>query len=190
MNLVGKIFIVLIFVMSLVFMSFAVVVYATHRNWKAVVERSESEADKTGKPLGLEHLVKNYENRNQELEDEKQELEAEVEAEKHARQQALAKLETLYDQLKDQHDELEEAYANLVRERRDAQAALNSIQVVLGHLRTEIAGLRTNTSQAESDRDAHFQQVLKLTDELHQLVNEKERLIARQRTLAQDLAKA
>ena len=39
MNLVGKIFIVLILVMSLVFMSFAVVVYATHHNWKEVATR-------------------------------------------------------------------------------------------------------------------------------------------------------
>ena len=50
MNLVGKIFTVLIFVMSLVFMSFAVVVYATHRNWKEVVERPEDEVG-PGKPL-------------------------------------------------------------------------------------------------------------------------------------------
>ncbi len=34
MNLVGKIFTVLIFVMSLVFMAFTVMVYATHVNWQ------------------------------------------------------------------------------------------------------------------------------------------------------------
>ena len=43
MNLVGKIFIVLIFVMSLVFMAFSMAVYATHRNWREVV---------VGKPKG------------------------------------------------------------------------------------------------------------------------------------------
>ncbi len=189
MNLVGKIFTVLIFVMSLVFMSFAVVVYATHRNWKEVVERPEDEVG-PGKPLGLEHLVKNLQTRKQELEDEKTELEGEVEAERKARDQAVAKLESKYDQLKDLHDELEEAYAKLVQERRDAQSALNSIQIVLGHLRKEIDTLRVNTAEAEKDRDGHFQQVLKLTDELHQLINEKERLVARQNTLAADLAQA
>jgi hypothetical protein len=42
MNLVGKIFVVLILVMSLVFMGFAVAVYATHKNWRDAIERTES----------------------------------------------------------------------------------------------------------------------------------------------------
>jgi len=189
MNLVGKIFTVLIFVMSLVFMSFAVVIYATHRNWKAVVERPEAEVGPRT-PLGLKYQVEKLQTRNQELEDQKSELEMEVEKERLNRDQAVAKVESKYVELKDQHDELEDAYAKLVQERRDAQSALNSIQIVLGHLRKEIDTLRVNTSEAEADRDGHFKQVLKLTDELHQLVNEKERLVARQRTLAADLAQA
>ena len=38
MNLLGKIFVVLIIVMSLVFMTLALAVYATHKNWKDIVE--------------------------------------------------------------------------------------------------------------------------------------------------------
>ncbi len=38
MNLVGKIFTVLILVMSVVFASCVVAVYATHKNWMAVVD--------------------------------------------------------------------------------------------------------------------------------------------------------
>lgn len=41
MNLVGKIFVLLIFIMSLVFMSTAVMVYATHRNWKEESTRAK-----------------------------------------------------------------------------------------------------------------------------------------------------
>ena len=37
MNLVGKIFTVLIFVMSIFFMTMALMVYATHKNWRDVV---------------------------------------------------------------------------------------------------------------------------------------------------------
>ena len=37
MTLVGKIFTMLIFVMSILFMAFAVMVFATHRNWKEYV---------------------------------------------------------------------------------------------------------------------------------------------------------
>ena len=37
MNLVGKIFVVIICVMSIFFMGLTVAVYATHRNWREVV---------------------------------------------------------------------------------------------------------------------------------------------------------
>ena len=38
MNLLGKIFVVVITVMSVVFMTLALAVYATHKNWKDIVE--------------------------------------------------------------------------------------------------------------------------------------------------------
>ena len=41
MNLVGKILVVLILVMSLVWMSWAVMVYATHQNWKEEITRTD-----------------------------------------------------------------------------------------------------------------------------------------------------
>ena len=63
MTLLGKIFTVLIMVMSVVFMSFSIVVYATHTNWK-----SEAEALKTNLDQQLE--------RNRQLEERKQRLDA------------------------------------------------------------------------------------------------------------------
>ena len=35
MNILGKIFVFAVFIMSLVFMSFAVAIFASHTNWKA-----------------------------------------------------------------------------------------------------------------------------------------------------------
>ncbi len=174
MNLVGKIFVVLILVMSLVFMAFSVAVYATRENWREVAMRPASEAG-PDKPLGLTHLVKKQEIQIRELRDQKITLEGEIAAQCKAHDQAVAKFDSKYGQLRDQFDELETACAKLGQERRDAQSALNSIQVVLGHLRKEIDTLRKNTAEAEKDRDAHFKQVLKLTDELHQLIDERQR---------------
>jgi hypothetical protein len=34
MNIIGKIFVFAVFVMSLVFMSFAVAIYSSHTNWE------------------------------------------------------------------------------------------------------------------------------------------------------------
>ena len=73
MNLVGKIFVVLIAVMCLVFMSFAMAVYATHKNWKDVVENPDN---------GLNKQLKDQDARNKELTAEKDKLTAELERRK------------------------------------------------------------------------------------------------------------
>ena len=39
MDILGKIFVFAVFIMSLVFMSFAVAIFASHTNWKAEAER-------------------------------------------------------------------------------------------------------------------------------------------------------
>ena len=54
MTLVGKIFTVLIFVMSIVFMSFSVMVFATHKNWKEHATNTDTAG---GKKLGLEQQL-------------------------------------------------------------------------------------------------------------------------------------
>ena len=97
MNLVGKIFTVLIFVMSLVFASFAVAVYATHKNWK---ERVDNPKAVTGKPLGLKFQLQEREAKNQNLREERDKVKRELENEEEARRQAVAKLETERNELK------------------------------------------------------------------------------------------
>ena len=70
MNLVGKIFTVLIFVMSLVFMTFAIMVYATQKNWKLVVDNSQ---DTVERPLGLsQRLIRR--GRHEKLSEENKEV--------------------------------------------------------------------------------------------------------------------
>ena len=68
MNLVGKILTVLIFVMSLVFMSFTVAVYSTHRNWRDEVMTPDT---------GLKAKLDKSRSRNTQLQDEKLKLEEE-----------------------------------------------------------------------------------------------------------------
>ena len=50
MNLMGKILVVLILVFSMVFMGITLAVYATHTNWRLVVDNENASA---GQPLGL-----------------------------------------------------------------------------------------------------------------------------------------
>ena len=50
--------------------------------------------------------------------------------------------------------------------------------------------MRQKEQQAQADRDSHFKEVQRLTDELHDRVNELSTLKERSRTLSADLAKA
>jgi len=189
MTLVGKIFTVLIFVMSLVFMCFAVSVYATHRNWRDVVLRTAEETT-AGEEVGLKIQLEDERVRNQELRDQRDKLDAEVEAERKAKDQAVGKLESEYGLLKGQHTELQKQYAELVEERRKAVAAMNAMQLTLKSLRDEVGKLRVDVAEAQQDRDKHYKRVVQLTDELHQSINERERLKKYELELAADLKEA
>ena len=73
MNLVGKIFVVLILILSVLFMAFAMAVYATHKNWREVVLNEQASAEK---PLGLAPQLRNVQARNKELNDQIEQAQA------------------------------------------------------------------------------------------------------------------
>ena len=64
MNLVGKIFVVLTLVLSLVLMSLTVVVYMTQVNWMRMANNTDPQ---NGYPLGLIQQLENCQKENQEL---------------------------------------------------------------------------------------------------------------------------
>lgn len=185
MNLVGKIFIVLIFIMSLVFMSFVVAVYATHTNWRDVVMNTASD-----KPLGLKPQLDQAKTKNEELNAQLDKLKQSAETEKKARLEQLAKLETENRTLKDERDQQLKDQATLEQKVRETVAAMEATQKAAAALRTEVDGLREEIRKVQKDRDEQFQQVVKLTDDLHQNVNELKTVQARAQTLAADYAKA
>jgi len=189
MNLVGKIFIVLIFVMSLVFMSFVVAVYATHQNWREVVLRPESEV-KPGMELGLKFQLENARERNQQLKNQLEKLTGELAFEKAAKRQALTKLETENDELIRRRDNQEKELARLNQDCRDLVATTKATQDAERALRQEVLDLRNEIRQAQADRDGHFGEVVRLTDELHQGAMQLKSLNARNLGLVDDLAKA
>lgn len=177
MNFIGKILVVLIFVMSVVFMSFAVAVYGTHQNWKA-----ESEKQK-----GLVDIART---KLDEAEAEKKKLDAELTQVISAREQALAKLETERVQLAAQRDEVVKERDALLVKDKEAVVALKAAQQNLERLTGEVEGLRTEIRTAQGERDKQFAQVVELTDQIHQAQGEVTRLTERGLQLAQQLASA
>ena len=189
MNLVGKIFTVLVLVMSLIFMAFSLAVYATHKNWRMVVLNPKEEAT-AEHPPGLLHKLNDSMAETQRLEEQLNKVETDLEEERSAQRQALAKLENENDELQRHREQSEKKYADLIQEKSDAVAGINAAHETLGKLREEVEKLRVSIREARKDRSDHFQQVLQTTDKLHQSVNELKRLKKRQADLAADLAKA
>ena len=68
MNLVGKIFVVFIFVMACVFMAFAMAVYTAQRNWRDEVMRPQNEVA-GNKELGLKYQLETVQARQRRAED-------------------------------------------------------------------------------------------------------------------------
>ena len=188
MNLVGKIFVVLIFVMSLVFMGLAMAVYATHRNWREVVILTP-EAARGGQEVGLKFQLMDEKTRNEELRSKIETIQRDIATEREAKTQSLTKLESERRELLKERRDLEAGYAALEKEKRDSVAAMNATQKNATDFRKELEDLRTQLIEAQQDRDKHFKELVRLTDELHSTVNEKELLRKRAEDVARDLAK-
>jgi multidrug efflux pump subunit AcrA (membrane-fusion protein) len=187
MNLVGKIFVVLILVMSVVFMAFAMSVYATHRNWREMVMNEQPSVDK---PMGLSHRLKDEQTRNKELTEQLDKLNQQLESEKAAKTQAVAKLENELKVSEGELKSLKTAQSELDKAQRDAIAAMTATQANATRDRKEVETQRGSLDDARKDRDAHFKEVTRLTEELNQAVNEKDLLKKRTTELSKDLAKA
>lgn len=189
MNLVGKILTVLILVMSLVFMSFAVAVYATHKSWKEVVTRPKEDAG-PGKPVGLQHQLEESEARNEQLKDQHAQLQRKLDEQKTDALQVRGKLETQLDLRNQELAEKEESLSKHREDLRQAVASTKAAHETLETIRAEVDQLRKDIEEANVARDANFKEVVRLTDEMHQAVNELKRLKERNQQLVAELAKA
>lgn len=189
MTLLGKIFTVLIFIQSLVFMSFAVAVYATHKNWRDVVMRERDEV-KQGEEVGLVFQLEDAEKRYEDKDAEKRKVENQLAMEKAARRQALATLEARDRQLRERLAASEERNAQLVQSERLAVAAMDASQRNVIAIKDEVVGLRDRIRTVALDRDAQFQRVAALTDQVHGARTIRARLEERRDQLSGELAKA
>lgn len=182
MNLVGKIFVVLILVMSIVFMSFAIATYATHRNWRDVVMGTAARNNEDG----LKFKLQATENRAKELEASRLRLETQLANEVSSRLRAVAALETERDNANKETNRLTGEINRLNKDVADAVNAMGLTQDTLKKLREQMAVLQEQTDTARLDRDEKFKEVVKLTDEVAQATGELSRLDQTNKKLVQD----
>jgi len=161
MTLVGKIFTVLIFVMSIVFMSFSVMVFATHKNWKEYV---------TNPTTGLQKQLDLAKQAKSDADAQIASLKENLRNEQAARAAAIGVLTArnvrLESDLSAKQAELETTSTNLTTVSATAQQA----QSRLSSLEDEVSKLRGDLRKTEEDLEGQVLSVVKLTDDLNQAV--------------------
>ena len=181
MNLVGKIFSFTIFMASLIFMAFAVAVYATHKNWKDVVENPQT---------GLKAQIEKRKAEYAELQTQRDALAKRLSEEETEKKKALAELATTSKSKEEAVKSLTQERDDLDKKQQEAVAAMTAAQQNLDKLTKEVEVLREDIKNTQGERDKQFAQVVKLTDENHQAKNASTRLTERMQQLQQQLATA
>src|SRR6476659_1384288 len=154
MNWLGKVFVVVILIMSLVIMGLALAVYATHKNWQQVsldLNKKLQAAQADNAKLQTEH--------NRRVED--------LEREKTIAEQQAAKLDAERVALVDRYAQAQTELEGLRQNQRDHIAAVASTQKINEALAADVTDLRTRIRKTIEDRDSLFKRALDATEELH-----------------------
>lgn len=159
MNWIGKVFVVVILILSLVFMGLSMAVYATHKNWKQVADKLNDDLTKAKSKIESDEST-----HNRKVE--------ELEREKTSAEQQAVKLEAERVSLAERNVQMQTELDGLKQNQRDHIAAVASTQELNKGLATEVGGLRDTIRKAQLARDSLFKQALDATEELHQAANE------------------
>ncbi len=185
MTLLGKIFTGLILVMSVLFLGFAIAVYATHVNWRKLASNPSPAA---GEQLGLQQQVERQTEINRQLKEQQENLLAAINLEQAARRMALAALETKLRARTEQLEGVQQQLEKLIATEGTTAGALVTAQNELTAITEEVKNLRDTVRAAQQDADAKFAQLVKMSDELNQMRITKSELEARQQPLQDSLA--
>ncbi|MCA9215723.1 MAG: hypothetical protein KDB27_21810 [Planctomycetales bacterium] len=177
MNLIGKIFIVLIAVMSIFFMALAMAVYSTHQNWKTMAQ-AEQERHRT------------LQRENDELAAKNQQLLDTAAIERAARTKAIATSETRLLQSQQQLQQARTQLNTLQEEHNTAIKSVSLAQSQLEQLKGQITTLRDTITKAQNDRDDQFARVRELTDLINQAEGTKAALERRLQQLTDQYSQA
>lgn len=187
MNLVGKIFVVLILVASTVFMTMGLMVYATHQNWYELVMGKNGQGTDPKSYRG--ELAAAYA--------EQAKLRGEIEkltnlnaAFKAEHIQNVAKLESERDLLTSRENALTSQVAAAVAKSAQEAQALDASQKNLTSLRMENEGLRKDIRDANMKTDEQLKKATEKEDQLNIANGQLADLKKRNEQLAADFAKA
>ena len=156
MNAVGRIFIVLIFIMSLIFMSFTVAVYSVSNNWKATADKLKGD------------LTKAQSDRSR-LENEKKELEKNCDELLTAKGNEIAGLHAQLLQFQTDNTMQQEDLVRLQNAINIATQTIKTTHESLQVAQAEQTTLRNEFRKTQLDWNDLLTDFIKKTDEAHDL---------------------
>ena len=180
MNFLGKMLTVMILVMSIVFMTFSVMVFATHKNWRLAALNPKATEKME---LGLKPQLEQARQENAALKAEMLQFLSQFEAERAARAYALAGLQTKLTQLEQQIQQKEKDLQTMQTRSTEEMAVLKTSVSNLEQLTKEVEGLRVDIIAARLDRDKKFAEVVAATDVLNKVLDDVRRLDERRMQL-------
>lgn len=167
MNIIGKIFVFAVFVMSLVFMSFAIALFSTHTNWRDEITRTADQVQ-AGKPLGYKLQLEEAKKERETLTAEIAKLTAEVAASEAARDQVVAKIQTALEEKDKELQDLRTEKDAREDKRVKAEADLAAANQELKKATEKIEELRDTIVDQRKTVDVEIARSAKLAGELHE----------------------
>lgn len=154
MNLIGKIFVVVIVLMSMLFMVLSMAVYSTHKNWK--VAHDELKKENT-----------TLRTKSQKDESEHNLLVQELQRQIGVNEQEIARLQSERVALVARNEDIQTEVNELKQQRRDATAAVASTQANAERLSEENVVLQRDIIVAQEASDESFAKTVEATSQLH-----------------------
>ena len=154
-NVLGKIFVFGVFVMSLMLMSFAVAIYSSHINWQEYAKKKQDD---------LEKLKAEETSLNQEI----TRLTANVASSEAARDQVVAKFQQAIIEKDKELRTLKDARDDKLTEMQKKIADLATVEADLTRAREEVAKLQADVREKQQKVDAQVTRAAEIAGQLHE----------------------
>ena len=154
-NVLGKIFVFGVFVMSLMLMSFAVAIYSSHVNWQEVAKKKQEDLDK---------LKAEEASLNQEI----TRLTANVASSEAARDQVIAKFQQALIEKDQELKKLTEARDEKLTDMQKKIVDLATVEADLTSAREEVTKLQTEVRERQQKVDAQVTRAAEIAGQLHE----------------------
>jgi uncharacterized protein YlxW (UPF0749 family) len=176
-NVLGKIFVFGVFVMSLMLMSFAVAIYSSHVNWQEVAKKKQEDLDK---------LKAEETSLNQEI----TRLTANVATSEAARDQVVAKFQQALIEKDKELKTLKDARDDKLTEMQKKIADLASVEADLTRAREEVTKLQADVRDKQQKVDSQVTRAAEIAGQLHEKASFLEIANERKSQLEKQVAQA